>query len=1442
MKRQLFLICLFWLVNSIQLFSQSISFLSGKVINSVTLEPLSFATIALKENRLGVFSNDDGDFKIAGNPKFQSDSLIITFIGFRRYTIPFKNLSEDKVNKIYLTPISFKLSEVKVVASRKMINSETIIRRAIRNIKKNYPVKPFNYVSYYRDYQKKDKSYINLNEAIVQTLDTGFNKLSKSNKFRLLDFRQNMDFQRLDVSPFYDKFATPDFDNPNKFIQNAWLPDQGGNELLILMIHDPIRNSQSETFSFVNIFSKDFISNHNFSKIASVYDNNLLLYKIGFIAKPYLTGGFLNVSGNIFIQPENYSIHKIEYSGSYLLKGNVKKKMFDVDIEYGRENSANSLMRLKYISFNNIFNVVDQADTTFFRVEKSYVEKGDISNSTLIIEFNHTPNVESASNKDFYEILFNGKYAQITKITVKGKNAIIKIKPGKTDIRISPKIEVAVRNIKDINGKILNKKKNLEFYQYRELFVQEYNKPLPFKESCYLQNVPLLQNCISKYTGDQKYWMNTPINTDTLKMSQSGYFGDPNLLVSCTEMTNERATDMLPVDLLPEPAAKPKSVPDLTDSPVEKYLAAQQHSIGKDQLFVQLDRNIYKPGDTIYFKAYIRDRFTGIFETKSVSMYALLFNENKAITDSSRFKISNSTSSGWMAIPAKAEFGKYHFVAFTSAMQNYDPADAFQLDLYVKKRNSNPDKISITFNKEKYFPGDTLEATIKITDPIGSPVNQQKFSGSFSTGQYVKESNETQTNKNGESLIRFILPDTITSQPRFKVTTKQNTGKESLTKDVTIPYEDPYFELKFLPEGGTFIEGLEQRIGFNAINFKGEPVFIEGLLKNSSGSVLDTIKSEIYGPGSFLCTSQPGLYVELIKGGGSEKKWPLPVPVAKGISLCVTPIDNRSFAVEIQSNNYNGELVMVSGTMNMTQVFSREIILSKKQRIVIDTDQLPAGVANITLFDKELRPIAERLFYVNSDKRLRFNIKADKVYELGKETELAISVTDGQGNPAEGFFSVAVTDAVKGIDPGLFTPGIEYAFNYHPHFQRNLPPKVLNKGLENMTDTERDLLLMVYGWSKFNWDFAPKQGEEKQLANYDLLNMRILYALKSRRADRSLDLVSLEGPSIRHLTTNNLGEISLPLDSLPDITRSVTLMPDVKNKDRAIGSMLSIPYNEQYFKSNKIFIPQPKILSDEYNISLPYQQYIPLGEKTIELPEIPIIGHQQEKKVYHDKYEEQYQYANVKSLDYEDIWASSSLESAIRRLVNPLSIKVDPFSNTIKSIVLRPSKSFLGGAVPALIVLDGTPLYSGDLGMVSSIPTNEITSLTILSNTRGYTIYGEAAQGGVIFVNTRSSDPNLAKLRTKWVSQNAKDKMLVPIDIYRKTIEYYNPTKLDLDTDPTLQGRATILWESEVYFDGKEPVKIKYTNLNHNGPVVIIINGVSVNNLVGTGSASYLVQ
>ena len=883
-------------------------------------------------------------------------------------------------------------------------------------------------------------------------------------------------------------------------------------------------------------------------------------------------------------------------------------------------------------------------------------------------------------------------------------------------------------------------------------------------EITYTDNHPELSTALTGFTPQKV--ISTLVFSDFINVYQNGYFDNPYSITWGGEMGNERIADMLPYDFIPQQMTKVDLDSALFISPIDKYLISQKRNSSSDQIFVQTDRNSYSSGDTIYFQAYVRDRFTGLFESHSVELYAILFNDKQMVVDSSRFRIEGSTSAGWMIIPGGTATGKYHFVAFTGSMQNFDPVDAFRLDLSVKLK---------------------------------------------------------------------AHPDTLIYNSRLQVTTKTDSNDLSATKEINVTPEDQYFELKFMPEGGTFIEGLEQRTGFNATNFKGEPIYIEGLLKDSTGTILDTVKSGTYGPGQFVCIPHHGMFMELLNGGGKDKIWPLPDPAKSGITLSVKPVSESSFAVEIQSSGYSGDIVTVSGMMNATRIFSEELTLKEKQRIIVETDQLLSGVAQITLFNKELRPLAERLFYVNAGKRLKFNIKAENaVYSPGQGTELTISVTDGYGNPVEGIFSISVADSLTGHDAELFTPGIEYSYNYNPAFPGTLPSKVLLKGIENISNDERDLLLMVYGWSRYTWDFSDQNKPDRELVNYDLLKMRILYASKNRRAGRRLDLVSLEGPSIRHLMTNAEGEISLPLDSLPDITRSVTMMPDVRNKERVTGAMLSIPYNEKYFRNVKLFTSLPAIPAEAY-ITSPSGFNISWADSIIEIPEITIKAPPQGKKEYHDKYEERYQYAEVKSIDYELLWTSSTLEDAIYKMITP-------YMMTDSYIILRPPRSLFGGPANALIVLDGMPVYYDGWSAVRTIPATEITSLTILMGKQGYTMYGEAAQGGVIFVNTQSDDPKLLKLRTNWTLQNKKNNMLLPIDIYRANKEFYCPTRFDINNDPAFMSRSTFYWAPQVYFKGMDPVKIRYNNLKHYGPVIITVNGVSFNNLVGTGRAGYLIN
>jgi hypothetical protein len=506
------LICFILQANTVYLFSQAKYYIEGKVINASSFNPVPFATVKLKINQLGVYANADGDFRIIRNSDFQNDSIIITCIGFKRQSVSYKDLSNTEVNKIYLTQAIYGLEEVKVIASRRKLGSIRIIERAIRKIKDNYPERPFSYISYYRDYQKKDGNYINLNEAIVQTIDDGFSSPSTENRYRLLDFRKNTDFQRIEISPYYNINRASDYSYTEKFIPNATLGDQNGNELFILMVHDALRNYNRWSFSFINYFSEDFILNHSFSDPVPVYNNNLLLYRIDFKTKPRVTNNyFVIASGSIYIQPKDYTIHKLAYSCFYNTGAEENKEMFNVDIEYGHENSSDSLMYLKYISFNNIFDIVDTTDKNYFRILKSYWNPSEYSKSTMVVEFNRKIDPESAIKKKNYEIIAGKKTAKIKSIQVSGYKLLIRLKDENAKKRFR-KCIVSIENIKDIDGNILNHPKPVELYQYRELFVQEYNKSPQFADSCFMQYLPLEKNCISKVKGKDKYWMNTPEN------------------------------------------------------------------------------------------------------------------------------------------------------------------------------------------------------------------------------------------------------------------------------------------------------------------------------------------------------------------------------------------------------------------------------------------------------------------------------------------------------------------------------------------------------------------------------------------------------------------------------------------------------------------------------------------------------------------------------------------------------------------------------------------------------------------------------------------------------------------------------------------------------------------------------------------------------------------
>jgi hypothetical protein len=518
MTRYFIFLVLLFAINHSAIYCQQPDYIWGKVIDSKTSQPVSYATVLLKNSRVGIHTNAEGDFRILNSPAFQTDSLIVTCIGFRRLSMAFGSLKMSEKNDLRLVPNIYGLNEVRVIARKRRLNPEIIIGRALQNIKKNNPVSPFSYVSYYRDYLKDSSNYLNLNEAIIQTLDKGFDFTSDSSRHRLLEFKRNMDFRQIKLTPYYDIPGSVHSDISFKQMPMAFVGDHNGNEFFVLLTHDAIRNFDQKTFFFIDNLSEKFLKNHMFSRPDGIYDGNTLLYKIEFEARPKITEDTYQAKGAIFIQTDDYSIHRLEYSASCFNSEKKKQEIFNIEIEYGHEPALGSKMCLKYISFNNSFVIPDTTDNGFFKIlsgrwisAKPY--KDIFSDLTTVIVFNNEIDSISARDRKNYDITIGGAKARIRKITADGRNLYLTLYNDKYNVALDS-CRINIKDLKDINGNILNKRRDLVLRQFREMFVQEYNKPVGFQNGCFIESMPLGRNCISRSDNTGRFWMNTPLKAN----------------------------------------------------------------------------------------------------------------------------------------------------------------------------------------------------------------------------------------------------------------------------------------------------------------------------------------------------------------------------------------------------------------------------------------------------------------------------------------------------------------------------------------------------------------------------------------------------------------------------------------------------------------------------------------------------------------------------------------------------------------------------------------------------------------------------------------------------------------------------------------------------------------------------------------------------------------
>ncbi|MEM8507776.1 MAG: carboxypeptidase-like regulatory domain-containing protein [Bacteroidota bacterium] len=534
---------------SISLWCQEEEFITGYLIDQNTREPVVFATIRLSSKALGVISNQDGSFRIPKRFTRLDEKIVISCLGYQEKELLFSELSLETVNQIRLYPKRMELNEAVLVGRRKRPPSaRQIVKRAIERISRNYPSVPFAYVGYYRDYQLKKDEYLNLNEALLQVTDMGFEQNDFDHtKIQIYDYKPNYNFRRDSIADNPYNYSTQ-----QKIIQNAFLHDLGGNELNILRIHDPIRNYDVKSFSFVDILSKDLLKNHGFSRQKDSEISGERMYVIhlekdqsdgmepyqsdhlGFSVanKQSSSPGFKSnvpykATGTFYISQSTYAIHKFEYRVDDL--STIKKKrsktkdtqnlIFEVALSY---ITIRGKMHLNYLSFQNVFTV----NRSYFKVDKIIL---DLERKRLVVKTNKPPIFVVKQGEPNIIMRYKNKRIDIREI-INTQDGIALYPDEKTleEIRkeyervreTSPRamsdfFEFDFMNIKDRDGNLLNTAVLEEYHQFREFFTQKFigdSIRIPPNDFLMKKDRPIFQNQpINKPDNFDEFWMNTPL-------------------------------------------------------------------------------------------------------------------------------------------------------------------------------------------------------------------------------------------------------------------------------------------------------------------------------------------------------------------------------------------------------------------------------------------------------------------------------------------------------------------------------------------------------------------------------------------------------------------------------------------------------------------------------------------------------------------------------------------------------------------------------------------------------------------------------------------------------------------------------------------------------------------------------------------------------------------
>lgn len=626
----------------------------------------------------------------------------------------------------------------------------------------------------------------------------------------------------------------------------------------------------------------------------------------------------------------------------------------------------------------------------------------------------------------------------------------------------------------------------------------------------------------------------------------------------------------------------------------------------REKIFIHCDRTSYMQNDTLWMKGYMITAQDGVAADSSKIVYIEIINAAGEL-----IKRTSTYCSGGLFLAdiklneSRFEQGSYLLRAYTNYMRNF--GDSLFFESWFKVINPAAVEWNILLHQLS-ITGKRLLLDAALTTDGNETAQQKNITVALRSKNKIVFKQPVTSNEKGRFVIDTLLPGINTANAlQLEVSDNENVKIQLPVKANIADKTD----LQFLPEGGSFIVGKLQQLGFKALNIFGAGTSVKGHIENSKKQLVATFASVHKGMGTVWL--QPEINEQYTAVLPSGLRFPLPLPQASGTLLQVSNLpdaDSIVVTVDASPDLYHTDYFFNAAAKGISCARGTVHFKDQPVRIAITKKAFPSGICSFTLYNSASMPVNERAAFIWHRDALQLQLLPHKqVYEQRDSVQLLLTAKKQSGEPVTGSFSIAVIDTAQ-VQYPLNTENILSYLLLSSDLSGTVeePAYYLNSPLPGATEA----LMLTQGWVKYNQFFStPAFGYEKEF----IINGRVTNLLNNPVGKADIAVYAKDGKSsgfLLNTQTDKSGQFTLlnwpvfETDSLSLLIRAL----NKRGKSFGIGVDVETPQFPE-INPHKLPAVQNEILYDTQTaVQLQKKEllYNRLKKEKGYLPEVRVKG------------------------------------------------------------------------------------------------------------------------------------------------------------------------------------------------------------------------------------------